>query len=126
MDKDGTRSWLWEPGLLALEAEPYRRKARKIVLNALENVVQFCVRHGCAVIGSVRTLFWCYSPPPNGNFGLRKLGEAPKMCDARSESHILLLLRDCSRESKTPTLRSRWLGTQRRRTACLESDSSCG
>jgi len=36
MDKDGTRSWLWEPGLLALEAEAYRRKERKVVLNALE------------------------------------------------------------------------------------------
>jgi predicted GNAT family N-acyltransferase len=43
--------------LRALEAEARRRKARKIVLNARENVVQFYVRHGYAVTGQAETLF---------------------------------------------------------------------
>ena len=43
--------------LQALEAEAPRGKARKIVLNARENVVQFYVRHGYAVTGQADTLF---------------------------------------------------------------------
>ena len=43
--------------LQALEAEAPRGKARKIVLNARENVIQFYVRHGYAVTGQADTLF---------------------------------------------------------------------
>ena len=43
--------------LKALEAEARRRKARKIVLNARENVVQFYLRHDYAVTGQAETLF---------------------------------------------------------------------
>jgi predicted GNAT family N-acyltransferase len=43
--------------LKALEAEARPRKARKIVLNARENVVQFYLRHGYAVTGQAETLF---------------------------------------------------------------------
>jgi predicted GNAT family N-acyltransferase len=41
--------------LQALEAEGRRRKARKIVLNARENVVQFYIWHGYAVVGEAET-----------------------------------------------------------------------
>ena len=43
--------------LKAFEAQARRRKARRIVLNARENVVQFYARHGYAVIGQAETLF---------------------------------------------------------------------
>jgi predicted GNAT family N-acyltransferase len=43
--------------LKALEAEARRRKARKIVLNARGNVVQFYLRHDYAVTGQAETLF---------------------------------------------------------------------
>ena len=43
--------------LKALEAEARRRQARKIVLNARENVVQFYLRHDYAVTGQAETLF---------------------------------------------------------------------
>jgi len=43
--------------LKALEAQARRRKARKIVLNARENVVQFYARHGYAMTGQAETFF---------------------------------------------------------------------
>ena len=43
--------------LKALEAGARRRKARKIVLNARENVVQCYLRHDYAVTDQAETLF---------------------------------------------------------------------
>jgi predicted GNAT family N-acyltransferase len=43
--------------LRALEAEAARRGARKIVLNARDNVTKFYTKHGYAVIGEGETLF---------------------------------------------------------------------
>ena len=43
--------------LQGLEAEAARRGARKIVLNARDNVTEFYTKHGYAVIGEGETLF---------------------------------------------------------------------
>jgi predicted GNAT family N-acyltransferase len=43
--------------LQGLEAEARRRGARKIVLNARDNVTEFYAKHGYEVIGEAETLF---------------------------------------------------------------------
>jgi predicted GNAT family N-acyltransferase len=43
--------------LRGLEAEAARRGARKIVLNARDNVTEFYAKYGYAVIGEAETLF---------------------------------------------------------------------
>jgi len=43
--------------LQGLEAGATRRSAQKLVLNARDNVTEFCAKHGYAVVGEAETLF---------------------------------------------------------------------
>lgn len=40
-----------------LEADPARRRAQKVVLNARDNVTELYAKHGYAVVGEDKTLF---------------------------------------------------------------------
>jgi hypothetical protein len=43
--------------LEGLEAEATRRGAQKVVLNARDNVTEFCAKHDYAVVGEAETPF---------------------------------------------------------------------